>query len=75
MHRTQISIQEAQYRHLQQEAQRIHGSLSLVVRKLLDDHMKRYAKSGHGSLSNLEGIGEGTGEAVGRNHNHFLYGK
>lgn len=74
MHRTQISLQETQYRFLQQEAAKAHISLSSVIRSLVDNNM-RHKNKAQGGLEDLIGIAEGTGEAVGRNHDHFLYGK
>lgn len=74
MHRTQISLQEVQYRYLQQEAASAHISLSSVIRNLVDSNMKRKVKAKN-EIEKLIGIAKGTGEMIGRNHDRFLYGK
>lgn len=78
MHRTQISLKKEQYRLLTQEARRRGVSLSALLRELVD---ARYANSARrsrpakGALESIIGIASGSGEAVGRHHNLYLYGR
>jgi hypothetical protein len=74
MHRTQISLEQEQYEALQREAQRLGVSMSELIRRLVRDHFDR-KPAGPDPLVLLAGIAEGAGEAVGRRHNRFLYGK
>ena len=74
MHRTQILFDEEQYESLAREAQRLGISLSELIRRLVS----RYFQDQHALEQELEqivGIAKGTGEAVGREHNRFLYDK
>ena len=78
MHRTQISLENEQYDLLTHEARRRRISLSAVLRELVD---ARYRRKGSvrqrkaDPLAALTGLGAGTGEPVGRQHNRFLYGR
>ena len=74
MHRTQISLSEEQYEALRRESKKRAMSLSAVIRKLISAHLLKHEDQGD-PLSTLAGIAEGTGEAIGREHNRFLYGK
>lgn len=74
MHRTQISLEERQYQSLMHEAYRVHTSLSALIRRLIDDYLQTQ-KPIDNPIAALTGIAEGTGEAVGRNHDQILYGK
>ena len=74
MHRTQISLHQEQYISLQQEAQRLGISLSEMIRRIVQEHFAKQNTETN-PLNALAGIAEGTGEAVGRHHNRFLYGK
>ncbi len=73
MHRTQISLEPEQYRRLSDEARRRGMSLAALLRSLVDEHLGRSQPPAEDPLDALIGIGEGTGEAVGRDHNHHLY--
>ena len=76
MHRTQISLEREQYELLAGEAQRRGVSLAAVVRDLIARQLKRPAgRRRVDPLAEIKGIGAGTGEPVGRNHNRFLYGR
>lgn len=74
MHRTQISLKQEQYRLLQAEARRKGISLAALIRRLVDDHFRNAGGAAQDPLDALAGIGSGTGEPVGREHNRHLYG-
>lgn len=78
MQRTQISLEREHYDLLVSEAQRRGVSLAAVVRQLIADQLrapKRAAGRRSGPLAAITGLGAGTGAAIGRNHNRFLYGR
>ncbi len=78
MHRTQISLEREQYDLLMREAARRGVSLSALLRELVGARYQRPKPSGRAAtdpLARVTGIGAGTGEAVGRRHNRFLYGR
>jgi hypothetical protein len=74
MHRTQISLEPEQYRRLGDEARSRGTSLAALIRSLIDEHLGRSQPPEGDPLEGLVGIGEGTGEAVGREHDRHLYG-
>ena len=74
MHRTQISLEPEQYRQLGDEARRRGVSLAALIRSLIDDHLRRQQPPEQDPLDGLIGIGAGSGEAVGREHDRHLYG-
>lgn len=74
MHRTQISLKQEQYRRLRAEAQRKGISLSGLIRSIVDDHFVSAGSPAQDPLDALGGIGLGTGDPVGREHNPHLYG-
>ena len=74
MHRTQISLKQEQYRRLHAEARRKGISLAALIRHLVDDHFRGAGSTAQDPLDALAGIGSGTGEPVGREHNRHLYG-
>ena len=74
MHRTQISLEETQYRRLTEEARRLGISLSGLIRRLVDGHLQGEPPPDD-PLARLAGAAAGDGEAVGRNHNRWLYGE
>jgi hypothetical protein len=74
MHRTQISLEPEQYRQLGEEARRRGISLAALIRGLIDEHLGRKQPPEKDPLDGLVGIGEGTGEPVGRKHDRYLYG-
>ena len=74
MHRTQISLEHEQYRLLGAEARRQGISLSALIRRLVDDFFGSDRLPEQDPLEAVIGIGSGTGEAVGREHNRYLYG-
>ena len=75
MHRTQISLEDQQYENLVVESRRRHISLSALIRQLVSDYFEKKPIPQTNPLKQLAGIGEGTGQSVGREHNRFLYRK
>lgn len=77
MHRTQISLEREQYELLAAEAQRRGVSLAAVVRELIAGGLGKATRRRRGAapLARITGLGAGTGEPVGRNHNRLLYGR
>ncbi|MCY3689202.1 MAG: hypothetical protein F4234_06915 [Gammaproteobacteria bacterium] len=74
MHRTQILLEQEQYRLLGIEARKKGISVSALVRNLVDAHFQGEREPETDPLESIIGIGSGTGEAVGRDHNRYLYG-
>ena len=74
MHRTQISLEHEQYRLLGIEAKRQGISLSALIRRLVDGYFKARMEPKQDPLEAVMGIGSGTGDPVGREHDHYLYG-
>lgn len=74
MHRTQISLEQEQYRLLGTEARRKGISISALIRNLVEEHFQSRKVPEADPLESVKGIGSGTGEAVGREHNRYLYG-
>lgn len=75
MHRTQISLEHEQYRLLGVEARRQGISLSALIRSLVDEYFGSDRAPEEDPLEAVIGIGSGTGGSVGREHNHYLYGR
>lgn len=73
MHRTQISLEAEQYRRLGEEARLRRISMAALIRGLIDEHLGRQQTPDEDPLEGLVGIGEGTGEPVGREHDRYLY--
>ena len=74
MRRTQILLEQEQYRLLNAEARRKGISLSALIRHLVNQHFVDTNKPASDPLEAISGIGFGTGEPVGREHNRYLYG-
>ena len=74
MHRTQISLEQDRYRLLGIEARRRGISLSALIRGLVDEYFNTGSKPVRDPLDVVTGIGSGTGDPVGREHNRYLYG-
>ena len=74
MHRTQILLEQEQYRLLGIEARKKGISVSALVRKLVDAHFQGDREPASDSLESIIGMDSSTGEAVGRDHNRYLYG-
>lgn len=76
MRRTQISLEPEQYDLLTREARRRGVSLASVVRSLVTEQLRSPSRAAAKSpLAAITGIGAGDGQAVGSNHNEFLYGR
>lgn len=74
MDRTQISLPAELHQRLGDEAQRRGVSFASLLHSLVDEHLGQEDQPpAADSLDTLIGIGEGTGEAVGRHHNRHLY--
>ena len=76
MRRTQISLEGAQYRRLVDEARKAGVSMSALIRRLLAEHFdEQPGAPSEDALESIVGIGRGTGEAVGRDHDAYLYAR
>lgn len=77
MHRTQISLEKDQYETLRREARRRGVSLSALLRELVGMRYSKpkSARKAGGPLARITGLASGSGEAVGRSHNRYLYGR
>ncbi len=73
MHRTQILLEQEQHRLLAVAARRKGVSISALVRELVNTHFQGDNDIQVDSLESIIGIGFGTGEAVGRDHDRYLY--
>ena len=74
MHRTQISLESAQYDFLVREARCLKVSLSELIRRLVVQHMATQPEEDD-PIERLAGIAEGPGGNGGRDHDHFLSGR
>lgn len=72
MHRTQIILEDWQYRILRARAEQEGRSISSLVRELLDRTLVQ-APQGKLRIEQIEGIGEDS-SSRGRDHDRFLYG-
>ena len=75
MHRTRISLEDAQYRRLGAEARRNGISISALIRRIVDDYLGSDRPLEQDPLEAVVGIGSGTGGSIGREHNRYLYGR
>ncbi|MFQ5739237.1 MAG: ribbon-helix-helix protein, CopG family [Acidobacteriota bacterium] len=73
MHRTQVSLREDQYRQLLETSRRLGISLAELIRRLADEYLLK--QEGEDPFENLAGLGQGSGEPVGRHHDRYLYGE
>ena len=74
MHRTQIQLEERQFRYLKTEARRNGKSISALLRELVDRHIHEQDKSGNDPLLEIVGMAEGPAGATARDHDDYLYG-
>ena len=74
MHRTQIQLEERQYRYLKAMSRRSGKSISALLRELVDDRIREQNESGKDSLLEIVGMAEGPEEATARHHDDYLYG-
>ena len=73
MHRTQIYLEDSQYRLLKEKARRQGTSLAAVIRLILEEHLAA-APSENDEFASVIGIGEGDGSRVAENYEDYLYG-
>ena len=74
MHRTQIQLEERQYRYLKAMARRRGKSISALLRELVDEQIREQDKRGNDPLLEIVGMAEGPEEATARHHDDYLYG-
>jgi len=74
MHRTQIQLEEHQYRYLQKRARESEQSLSALLRDIVAAYM-RDRPTAEDPLWDLVGMEEGEEGHVARDHDKYLYGK
>ncbi len=77
MHRTQISLEKWQYRYLVDQALRTRTSISEIIRGLISEHASRDVAGQRDAdpIFGIIGLASGDGRPVGREHDHYLYGK
>ncbi len=74
MNRSQILLEENQYQLLKQISKSRRASIAKLIREAIDIVYKlKSNRKSKTTLSRLAGIAKGTGEAVARNHDHYLY--
>ena len=73
MHRTQIQLEERQYRFLKARAKHKGKSLSALIRELVDEEMHQET-AGNDPLLDILGMAEGPKGATARQHDRYLYG-
>lgn len=71
-YRTQILLEEKQYRYLKNYAERDGISLSEALRRIVDKQVIYGADTLHEGLTKIRGIGKDT-ELSGRDHDTVLY--
>jgi len=74
MQRTRVFLTPEQYRCLAEEARRLDVSVPAVICRLIAEHSRRNTPD-EDPLTIITGMAEGDGQAVGREHNCYLYGK
>jgi len=74
MHRSQILLEEKQYRFLSDEAGRRGISISALLRKLIDDHIRSHRNPplDQDVLWDMVGIARGGVEDVSEEHDRYL---
>ena len=73
MHRTQILLEEYQYRYLQFRVKQEGKSVSAFLGEILDKHMHAQPDN-EDPLWDIVGMSEGDPEAIAREHDKYLYG-
>lgn len=74
MHRTQIQLEERQYRYLKAKARRSGKSISALLRELVDNQIRKQDEGGNDPLLEIIGIAEGPAGSTARRHDDYLYG-
>lgn len=72
MHRTQIQIEERQYRFLRDMARRNGTSISAVLRELIDHRIQAQPREDD-PLQGIIGMADGPQGDTARKHDRFLY--
>ena len=72
MHRTQVLIEDWQYQTLRSMAERQGGSISELLREILDSHLVGRRRARRQRLRRILGIGSDRGTS-GRDHDRILY--
>ena len=73
MQHAQISFEDTQYEFLVRETNNLEMSLSELIGRLVAERMAAQPQEDD-PLERLAGMAEGSGENIGRNHDHYLYG-
>ena len=74
MHRTQIMLEDSQYRWLHEEARAEGKSMGQLIRELVDAGLNKVTtKAQRYSLADTSGIFQEV-DVRGRDHNDYLYG-
>lgn len=74
-HRTQISLEDHQYRMLLDLSRKTRRSISAIIRDLVEDKFSRKpADLKADPLFGIVGMGKGDGTSVAREHDEVLYG-
>jgi hypothetical protein len=83
MHHEQIAFEQSEYEFLLREARRLGTEVSELVRSYVAERMAerptrndlpQNTSAEDDPFERLAGMAEGSGENVGRNHDHYLYG-
>ncbi len=74
MHRTQIQLEERQYRYLKAKARRSGKSISALLRELVDEQIREQDRDGVDPLLEIVGMAEGSAGSTARHHDDHLYG-
>lgn len=72
MHRTQILLEEQQYRFLQAVAKRSGKSMSAILRDVVNMHMREQPHADD-SLWDIVGMADGDEGTTARDHDKYLY--
>jgi hypothetical protein len=74
MHRTQIMLDEPQYRFLLDEARRGGSSIAAVIRRLVAEHMAQRGPQEEDPLERIIGIAASGGGVAEADHDRIVYG-
>lgn len=75
MHRTQILLEDRQYRLLRERARRQGVSMAGLIRAILDRELSGPPGGQESGLWEIVGIDEGDASAVSERTDRYLYGK
>jgi len=74
MHRTQIQLEERQYRYLAACSSKTGKSLSAQIRELIEEQMQARPDP-NDPLWDIVGMEEGDDAPIAREHDKYLYGE